>query len=278
LSPQTVWLASYPKSGNTWVRALLTGLLLEEDEVDINQLGHGPIASFRGYVERYTGLVSSDLTQTEIATLRPAVDLAFDAKHTRTRYRKVHDTLFSGPEGAPIVSPEATLGAVYIVRDPRDVAVSFAHYAGMDAEWATDRIGSQQTGLRTNLEDIGPQVPQRLGTWSDHVRSWTEQTLFPVIVVRYEDLHTDPGGQLERIAQFGKLEATPEAIAAAVEAASFERASRQEAQEGFRERGGVEQRFFRRGLAGGWKDELPVELAERIVTDHREVMQRLGYI
>jgi aryl sulfotransferase len=277
LSRRTVWLASYPKSGNTWVRALLTALLDDDGELDLNRMGHGPIASAREQLERYTGLVSSDLTEAEIATLRPLADRVFDAELTETDYRKIHDSLFSGPDGGPIVAPEATLGAVYVVRDPRDVAISFAHHFGRTVEWATQQMGDAQATFLKTMKDIRPQVQQRLGSWSDHVRGWTEQTLFPVIVVRYEDLHAAPAGQLARIAQMGQLETTADAIARAVEAATFERLREQERRDGFRERAGLERHFFRRGIAGAWRDELPLELAERIVHDHREVMHRLGY-
>jgi aryl sulfotransferase len=277
MSPHTVWLASYPKSGNTWVRALLTALQLEDGELDINELGHGPIASARGQLERYTGLVTSDLTEAEIVTLRPLADRFFDAELTQTHYRKIHDSLFSGLDGGPIVAPEAMLGAVYIVRDPRDVAISFAHHTGRTVEWATRRMGEEKSLFMKPAKDISPQVRQHLGTWSHHVRGWTEQTLFPVIVVRYEDLHADPASELNRIAQMGQLETTPDDVARAVEAAAFERLREQERRDGFRERAGLERHFFRRGTPGAWQDELPLELAERIVHDHSEVMHQLGY-
>lgn len=277
MSPHTVWLASYPKSGNTWVRALLTALLEEEGELDINRLGHGPIASARGQIERYTGLISSDLTEPEIATLRPLADRALDEQLKESHYRKIHDALFSDVGGAPIVAPEATLGAVYIVRDPRDVAISFAHHSGRTLEWAVGRLGDDQSVFMKTAKDIHPQVRQHLGTWSNHVRGWTEQALFPVIVVRYEDLHADPARELRRIAQMGQLESTADAVARAVEAATFERLREQERRDGFRERAGVERHFFRRGIPGAWRDELPLELAEKIEHDHSEVMQQLGY-
>jgi aryl sulfotransferase len=277
MTARTVWLASFPKSGNTWVRALLTALL-EDEELDINRLGHGPIASARGSLERHIGLVSSDLTPTEIATLRPLADLAFDRELQHTRYRKIHDALFSGPDGAPIVPPEGTLGAVYIVRDPRDVAISFAHHFGRTVQWAANRLGDRRSAFQTPIKGIGPQVGQHLGSWSEHVRGWTEQTLFPVIVVRYEDLHADPAAQLERIARMGELEVTPKAIVAAVRATSFDRLREQEKRIGFRERAAGERQFFRRGQSGAWRDELPGELAAKITEEHSEVMHQLGYI
>ena len=277
MTARTVWLASYPKSGNTWVRALLTALLLEEGELDINRLGHGPIASARWQLEHYTGLISSDLTASETAALRPLADTAMNAQLIDSHYRKIHDSLFSGADGGPIVPVEATLGAVYIVRDPRDVAVSFAHHADRDVQWVVERMCDAGMTFEHSLKRIGGQVHQHLGGWSHHVRSWTEHELFPVTVVRYEDLHADPAAQLKRVAAVGELEATQQKIAASVEATRFERLRAQEQQDGFRERAGVERRFFRRGEAGSWQEELPSELAGQLVEHHGRTMRRLGY-
>jgi hypothetical protein len=277
MTPRTVWLASYPKSGNTWVRALLTALLLEDRELDINRLGHGPIASARGHLEHYLGLVSSDLTRAEIAALRPLADLALNDELQHTRYRKIHDALFSAVNAQPIVAPQATLGAVYIVRDPRDVAVSFAHHFGRDAAWAVERMCDRRSSGERTVKRIGPQVHQHLGSWSEHVRGWTEQRLFPVIVVRYEDLHADTTRQLAHITRLGGLDVSAQAIAAAVRAARFEHLREQETRDGFRERAAGERQFFRRGQIGAWRDELPAELADRIVQDHGMVMRRFGY-
>jgi hypothetical protein len=277
VTPSTVWLASYLKSGNTWVRALLAALL-GAGEPDINQLGHGPIASGRGHFEYYTGIISSDLTNAEIASLRPSVERAFDRELTETRYRKIHDALFSGADRAPIIAPDATLGAVYIVRDPRDVAVSLAHHAGHSVARTTERMAAPTSTFEETTHGITPQVPTQVGNWSDHARGWVEQQLFPVLVVRYEDLHADPAHQLMRIARFGNIEPTGDAITAAVRAARFDRLREREEHEGFNERSGAGRTFFRRGIAGGWRDELPAGLAEQIVRDHGEMMRWFGYL
>jgi hypothetical protein len=277
MSNHTVWLASYPKSGNTWVRVLLTGLRVLESELDINELGHGPIASARGPLERVSSLVASDLTSEELGHLRPMVDRLIDAEADETRYRKIHDALFSGPDGASIVASDITLAAVYIIRDPRDVAVSFAHHAGRSIEWAVNALGDEETAFAAGGMDNHEQVAQHLGSWSHHVRGWCEQPLFPVEVVRYEDLHADPAAQLRRIAELGKLKVTREAVDRAVSVARFESLRALEQRDGFRERAG-ERQFFRRGRAGSWRDELAPALARQVERDHGEVMRAYGYL
>ena len=275
-SGQTIWLASYPKSGNTWVRALLHALT-HGGSVDINRIEHGHVAGDPGLVERFSGIVASDLTATEIQWLRPRVDLALDRRLGHPHYRKIHDALFSGAAGAPIISVPATRAAVYIVRDPRDVAVSFAHHSGHSTAWAVERLADPSTAQDAATGTILPQLRQRLGAWSDHVEGWTSQELFPVVVVRYEDLHADPVRALTRIAAVAEIDAGRGAIEAAVQAAAFERLRAQELAGGFRERSRASAEFFRRGVSGTWTEELPAALARRVESDHGELMARLGY-
>jgi aryl sulfotransferase len=273
---RTVWLASYPKSGNTWVRALLTALE-EGEEIDINRLGHGPIASARGPLHDWLGVPVTDLRMDEAARLRPAADAALDALFTRPQFRKIHDGLFSGPDGAPIVAPGAVRGAVYVARDPRDVAVSFAHHSARGTAEIVEFMGRSANALQVGSDGNAPQLPQKLGTWSEHVAGWLDHDLFDVLLVRYEDLHTEPAHELRRIVEFAGLTATEQAIAGAVRAASFDRLRGQEQERGFNERLRNDDLFFRRGQVCDWCTELPDELAGRIEQDHGAVMQRLGY-
>jgi hypothetical protein len=273
-----VWLASYPKSGNTWVRAMLASLTSEADEpdLDVNGLGGGPIASSRAHIDRWLGFASSDLTLDEVDRIRPLCDAAFDERLDEVRFRKIHDALRTRA-GAPIVPPERTRAAVYVVRDPRDVVVSYAHHSGRTHERMVEALGHPGQAVATGPDELGQQVRQHLGTWSDHVRSWTEHELFPVLVVRYEDMLADTAGQLARLARFAGLEASAERLAAAVRAASFDELRAKEELHGFFERPARERQFFRTGRAGGWRQELAPELAARVEHEHREVMGRLGY-
>ncbi len=279
MSPQTVWLASYPKSGNTWMRAMLRPLTDEgdQDDLDINALGGGPIASGRGVLEALTGFAVSDLTVGEIDLLRPVCDTAFDADLSDVRFRKIHDALRLGEDDPPIVPPAASRAAIYIVRDPRDVAVSYAHHNAAPIEKTVAFLGEPGAAVSRSRRDIHQQVRQRMGSWSEHVRSWLDQDLIPVLTVRYEDIKADAIGELGRVTAFAGLDVGPERLAAAVEGARFERLREKEAESGFHERPKRATPFFRRGQVGGWRDELPAELAARVEADHAAVMDRLGY-
>jgi aryl sulfotransferase len=278
VSAQTVWLASYPKSGNTWMRALLRTLTRQEetdDPLDINDLRGGPIAAGRHHVELYLGFPASDLTTGEVNALRPACDAALDAALTEVRFRKIHDAVRS-LDGRPLVTGASTRAGIYVIRDPRDVAVSFAHFMARPMERAVDGLADPRATLGPT-KTIGAQLLQPLGTWSEHVLGWTRQEEFPVVVVRYEDLLEDAGRELVRAAEVAGVPAPAERVAAAVEAARFENLSKSEAQVGFIERPLKATRFFRRGEAGAWRDELSPGLAAKVERDHAEVMELFGY-
>jgi aryl sulfotransferase len=279
MSPQTVWLASYPKSGNTWVRALLAAL--GDGTVDINRTMSATIAAARTPLERLTGLPSSELLPEEVQRLRPLVDAELDARLPEGRsglwHRKIHDGLFTGLNGAPIVSVAATRAAIYVVRDPRDVAVSYAHHLGVSMADAVAAMANPGWRMGGGRHSPARHLNQQLGTWSEHVEGWLDHDLFPVLLVRYEDLHEDTAAQLRRLQSVVDREAEDATLNAAVRAARFDELRAQEARDGFRERPGPDRAFFRRGIAGAWRDELPAELAARVEADHHRVMARLGY-
>jgi aryl sulfotransferase len=272
----TVWLASYPKSGNTWLRAVLSAWLCD-GPVDLARLVGQPIASSRAAFDSVIGMPSSRLTPGEIAVLRPRVDEAV-AVAGHTRVRKVHDSYAAGPAGEPVVSTAVTHGAIYVVRDPRDVAVSYARARSWPLESAVAHLGDPRAEVASSPDRLHEQLPQRLGTWSAHVRSWTDETPFPVDVVRYEDFVAAPVETFGRALRFAGFDGGNDGrLRRAIAHASFDRLQADERARGFTERHPGEASFFRRGRPGAWRDELPSELAARIERDHGDVMARFGY-
>ncbi len=274
------WLVSYPKSGNTWMRMMLASLLAGGAEININQITLDcSVASF-AEMDEFLGVESSELTRDEIANARPALHAEILASaRSPLLLRKVHDRFWPTPSGQPAFQGAVTQGAVYLVRDPRDVAVSYAHHRGWPVDDIIRLMADPAVELARAEHSCKRQLPQPLGTWSGHVASWSEQHELPVLVLRYEDLKKDPHAGLRAAAALLGIAADEGQIQAAVKATEFEVLRSQEAAAGFRERRPESTApFFRRGVAGDWPASLSPSQQGRIETDHREMMERFQYL
>lgn len=272
------WLASYPKSGNTWFRSFLCNLQQGGDApADINELATGSIASGRGWLDEVLGFDTAELDPDEVDRLRPAV-YRWSQRDQAIGYHKIHDAYTHTPEGEPLVSREGTLGALYILRNPLDVAPSAAHHWHLSLDDTIERMGRHDMALARTRHGLPDQVRQRLLSWSEHVSSWVDAPDLDRLVVRYEDMQADPVATFTRAARFLRLPTDPARIEKAIRFSDFRVLSRQEAEKGFKERPGKAERFFRQGRSGGWRDALSAGQIDRIVADHGAVMRRFGYL
>ena len=275
-----VWLASYMKSGNTWTRLLLANFLADaEQAVDINRIDKALPSIHpcdRDWFDRATGLSSSDCTDEEVEPLLPAALRAHAAEEAGGRqFCKVHDALRDTAAGEPLFPADVSAGAVYLVRNPLDVAVSLAfHLGGEDFSEAVTQMNDRRCALGDGCE----LLRRRLLDWSGHVESWRSAP-FPVLVVRYEDLLADTAGQLGRMTRFLGLAGAADGrrLRRATAAAAFSRLQEQEARHGFQERDRRCRRFFRSGRSGDWRRHLSAAQAQRIARRHGAVMRACGY-
>lgn len=274
------WLASYPKSGNTWLRVLLTNYLRDTDApADINELDGGPIASARLWFDEWVGVEASTLSDRVIEQLRPDVYRCLARETPDTLYMKVHDSWGRTDRGEPLFPADVTAGAIYILRNPLDVATSYANHLGVGVEKAVENLCDSGFALARSLNGLNDQLRQFIGSWSDHARSWLDESGLPVHVVRYEDLRREPEKVFGEVLRFCGLAYDGPRLRRAVAFSDFAELQRQEREKGFRERtaqaAGL---FFRRGQAGAWREELRPELAERLIETHWETMRRFGYL
>lgn len=271
-----LWLASYPRSGNAWVRLFLANLASTDGTaLRINEIDRMPMAAGRDFFENATGLESSELTPDETLRLRREVFLWLSDRADSIVPCRIHDAFVHLPDGSPLIEPAATFGAIYIIRNPLDVAVSLRYHFGLSADAAIDRM--EDDGFRLGGRGR-TQLRQALGSWSEHVTSWIAAPGVPVLTVRYEDLAGDPANTFARIATYSASAADAERIGRAIEFSDFREARRQEDLDGFHERPVAAERFFRSGRVGGWRDELTAAHVDRIVNVHHEVMRRFSYI
>ncbi len=274
-----LWLASYPKSGNTWLRAFLTNYRQDSGEpADINQLGGVPIASSRNLFDEWAGVEASDLSPIDIERLRPHVYRLLAENAEETIFLKIHDAITVTSEGASLVPPDATQGAVYLIRNPLDAVVSFADHSGHTIDETIRNMNDPKYQFASKDEQLDVQLPQRLLSWSGHVHSWVDQDSFPVLVMRYEDLLSDPISKFREIIEFCGLDMKEELLQRSVEYSSFNVLKTQEEHKGFNERSPHSKAFFREGRAGVWRKTLKPEQVDQIIQDHGPMMERFGYL
>ncbi len=272
------WLASFPKSGNTWTRVLLSNLIAPDGVDDDNFASlAGSISSNRSAFDAITGLPSSDLTDDEIDLLRPDYYRENAKVAAQRLFVKVHDGYHDNGAGDPIFPADCSFGAIYLVRHPFDVAVSYASHQG---HTNYDKVVKQLNNADHIMAGGGKsQLRQRTLGWSGHYLSWHRQEDIPVLTVRYEDMLADTAACLKRMAEFLGLPEADEdvAIAHAVEESQFDKLQAKEARSGFRERPEKTERFFRAGRAGDGWNILSEEQREMLYTANRDVMEELNY-
>lgn len=267
-----VWLASYPKSGNTWVRAFLHNYIANaQTPHSINDLVDFSVAECAA---AFFGGVGAILTPAQVQALRPRVHQHLTTLHDDLVFVKTHNANLVVHD-VPLCTPDLTAGAIYIVRDPRDVAVSYAAFTGKSLDEIIDFMGQEGAA---NASD-GTQVFELLSSWSRHVVSWVAAP--NRLLVRYEDLLAEPERHFARMIKFlGAANSMPDLqrLRRAIAFSSFKSLAAQEAQTGYRANGPSGENFFRKGKAGGWRDHLTAAQAGKISADHGEIMQKLGYI
>jgi aryl sulfotransferase len=274
-----VWLASYPKSGNTWMRLALACIRSGKPVDFSTSQDFGLAIAGRHRFDLTLGIESSDLSSSEIERLRPRFHEALAETSGEPLFAKVHDCWRLTAAGEPLFPPATTIGTIYMVRDPRDVAISFADHLGIGIDEAIEAMGDSETTLARQDKVLLGQLPQRLGTWSEHVERWLAATGGNAPhLVRYEDMRADPVGELRRVVDYLGWEVTDEAITRAVDETRFERLRGAEEEQGFLERSPSSHRFFRKGQAGAWRAELAPRQAERIEATHGVAMRRLNYL
>jgi hypothetical protein len=239
--PDDTFLVSYPKSGNTWVRFLLANLLHPKARVgfdNINLLLPAPGVSSKRFLR--------NLPRPRILKSHEPFDV---------RFRKV----------------------IYLVRDPRDVAVSEYHFD----------LKKRYIDPTLSLEDFVKRFiagqTAGYGSWWEHAAGWiaARHGNPNFLLVRYEDLLTDSVAETARIAEFLNIDADQERLNAAVERSSADRMRKLEKQQADHWTGTRNTRqdipFVRAATSGGWKETLSLQSAEEIEVAWGSLLNFLGY-
>lgn len=233
--PDDVFLVSYPRSGNTWVRFILTHLILRrfDDSVDFKTVQE----------------VTPDIHMVE------PYEISLDVP--RPRIIKSHAGFV--PEYPRVV---------YLLRDGRDVAVSFYFYR------------KKMSGYDGTFRDFIEADCDYHLSWSEHVETWLfREHEIPILCIRYEDLLANGLAQIRKLCSFAGIDATEDGIAEALRLSQFSRLRRLEEKRGlgYVDGGDESYRVIRKGKKGDWKSHFDDDSKRIFKRRHQRTLEELGY-
>lgn len=275
-----IWLASYPKSGNTLLRSILATYFFSEDGIfNFNHLYK--IGQFPSLIHfENLGIDTSDSDQI-YSNIIKAQELINNSSK-QLKFFKTHSAL-AKINNNNFTDFKNTLGAIYVIRDPRNVVTSFAHHYQIDSDEATKCLLNEKFWNYKN-----EKVPKTfLSSWKQNYNSWkqfNDKTLF----IKYEDLIKNKKTVLIRVFKFfeslgAKIELDMVKLNKVIKSTEFEKMKDMETKETFREsivdkETGKKRPFFNLGPKNDWKKILSDENREKIEKAFREEMLELGYL
>ena len=284
-----IWLASYPKSGNTWLRFFIISLLMGK-KTDLN-LNHLRAILAYPHSTQFEGLISDFFDLEEIAK-NWIVSQKKANSDKNLRFFKTHNML-GKYKGYAFTDVENTLGTIHIVRDPRNVITSVKnHYSLSNYDEATKFIfkENQILSLSERQKDLylkSKKFPltQLVGSWQTHYLSWKNMKK-NYLLVRYEDLMENPKNEFTKITDFIgnllKLKFTEDQIDNAINLSSFDRLEKMEKVHGFTEstidNEGNRNKFFYLGPKNNWREILDAKISENIEQEFQQEMKELDYL
>jgi len=281
-----IWLASYPKSGNTYVRAFLSAYYFSENgQFDFNQISNIKQFPDEEFFNEKINSVSEASTKWMPAQRKINQD-------NKIKFFKTHSCL-ANYKGNLFTSSETSLGAVYIVRDPRNVLTSLKNHFSLNSEEALKMITDKDRGLISN--NASHASYSFISSWSNNYLSWFRNNQFRRLFVKYEDLLLNKYETFRDIIVFtntlmNRTENVDKSkLQKAIETTNFDILKNKEVSESF---DGSENSFknwrnfhkenknlfFNLGPENKWEKILDKKIKEKIETNFENEMRRLKYL
>ena len=278
-----IWLASYPKSGNTWLRMFLKSYYQKPGtKFNLEKTVHDDFKTHSGFPDlnalkhlKVDYSKFSDIVR-NWETLQDYINL-----NGRTNFLKTHNSMCTvGPY--KFTTSKNTKGGIYLVRDTRDVLVSYSNHTGYDHETTFKHMCNSDNYESTSTE-IKDKIFYRslLGSWANHYNSWKSFKSAKILIIKYEDMIADTYSTFKKIIRYlgeiDDLKLDEGKLNDAIKQTEFKELQKLEKKQGFSEKG-AGSLFFRKGKAGSWKDELSSNLIERVEKIFSKEMIELGYL
>ena len=275
-----VWLASYPKSGNTWMWLFIKSYFNPpEKKLSLNYHKNDPI------------MLDGFPNETKFDELKINYENFFDISknwinlqslinlNNKINYVKTHNAMCT-VNNYKFTDMHNTLGAIYIVRDPRDVLISYSSYMEKNIDETLKFMLNKET---YEVGKFKGKIYNRtlIGSWSDHYNSWKNYKSREILVIKYEDMVNNTSSTflnvLTYLKKINKIEIDQNKLDNAIEETSFKNLKSLEMSEGFKTNPSKNV-FFRKGVIGDWREKLNKEQIEKIERAFGAEMVELGYL
>lgn len=270
-----IWVASYPKSGNTWLRIFLNNYRSNAKvPADINNLKIFTFGgSSRSTYQKVSKLPLDNLDDDQIFALTPLVHQLIAEYEPGPVFVKTHNFL-PPVDDVPLITRGLTGGAVYVIRNPLDLVVSLSSHYGLSLDRGIDFLNNPSGSTARNET----MIRQILRSWKINVESWLAYDQSKLLVVRYEDMLAKLNITFAKIVKFLGYKQQRNRLNRAINNSSFSVLQDQEKDRGFLEKSTKNDMLFRSGTSGQWQNTLSEEQIERIVTPNFDLMRQFDYL
>lgn len=275
-----IWIASYPKSGNTWVRSIISSYFFSKTgDFDFSLLKNISLYPGPKYFKKNINKPG------EVSLYWEASQKNIIQNQTLT-FLKTHNALVS-LNNRNFTSENTTLGAIYIIRDPRNILSSLKnHYGFNDYNETFEFMKNKKKYIWDVRKKNDYSGFQFLGSWSDHYKSWLKNTKFKTLLVKYEDLQNDCYSTSHKIIKYILLlnrqtsKVDEQKLFKSIETTKFDILKKKEKDKGFDESiktNDIKKSFFFLGPENKWQERLPKEILLRVKNEFKEDLDYFNY-
>ena len=275
-----IWIASYPKSGNTYLRSFISSYYFsKKGKFDFNLLLN--ILQFPSLKFTKKNIFSEDEASQNWIFNQNQFFL-----NNKVHFIKTHNSLDEF-KGNKFTSNQQTLGAIYIVRDPRNILSSLTHHYSLNYEQAYKKIMDENASLLEKSLNNDHSNFTFLGSWSNHYKSWKNTKEFKTLFIKYEDLEDNKYETFKKVVNFinriksKELKIDEKKLLNSIRSTNFTNLKNKEQNEGFEESiissNGEKKPFFNLGFNNRWQKILPKNILNQLNKNLQKDLNDLGY-
>tara|TARA_Y100000996_G_C22408433_1_gene596152 strand:- start:13 stop:858 length:846 start_codon:yes stop_codon:yes gene_type:complete len=275
-----IWIASYPKSGNTYLRSFISSYYFsKKGKFDFNLLLN--ILQFPSLKFTKKNVFSEDEASQNWIFNQNQFFL-----NNKVHFIKTHNTLEEF-KGNKFTSNQQTIGAIYIVRDPRNIVSSLTHHYSLNYDQAYQKIMDENASLLEKSSNNDHSNFTFLGSWSNHYKSWKNTTEFKTLFIKYEDLEDNKYETFKKVVNFinriksKELKIDEKKLLNSIRSTNFTNLKNKEQNEGFEESvissNGEKKPFFNLGFNNRWQKILPKNILNQLNKNLQKDLNDLGY-